>query len=46
MHIIDHPPILRLPGIPDHVTYTWVVMIILTVVAFLASRNVALSAAF
>lgn len=42
MEIIEHPPILRLPGIPDHVTYTWLVMIVLTVVAFVASRNVAL----
>jgi F-type H+-transporting ATPase subunit a len=36
---IEHPPILRLPGIPDHVTYTWLVMIILAVVAFAASRR-------
>jgi F-type H+-transporting ATPase subunit a len=40
--VIEHPPIFRLPGIPDHVTYTWLVMIVLTAVAFLASRNVAL----
>jgi F-type H+-transporting ATPase subunit a len=39
---LDHPPIVHLPGIPDHVTYTWVVMAILAVVAFVASRNVAL----
>jgi F-type H+-transporting ATPase subunit a len=37
--VIEHPPIFRLPGIPDHVTYTWVVMAILTVAAFVASRN-------
>lgn len=42
MDVIEHPPIFRLPGIPDHVTYTWVVMIVLTAVAFLASRNVQL----
>ena len=42
MSIIEHPPIFRLPGIPDHVTYTWVVMAILAVAAFLASRNMAL----
>ena len=42
MDVIEHPPIFRLPGIPDHVTYTWVVMIVLTVVAFLASRNLQL----
>ena len=42
MDVIEHPPIFRLPGIPDHVTYTWLVMIILAGVAFVASRNVAL----
>jgi F-type H+-transporting ATPase subunit a len=40
--VIEHPPIFRLPGIPDHVTYTWLVMIILAGLAFAASRNVAL----
>jgi F-type H+-transporting ATPase subunit a len=40
--VIEHPPIFRLPGIPDHVTYTWVVMAILAIAAFVASRNVAL----
>ncbi len=42
MGAIEHPPIFRLPGIPDHVTYTWLVMLILTGVAFAASRNVQL----
>jgi F-type H+-transporting ATPase subunit a len=42
MSVIDHPPILRLPGIPDYVTYTWVVMILLAGLAFAASRNVQL----
>ena len=42
MEVIEHPPIFRLPGIPDHVTYTWLVMIILAGLAFAASRNVAL----
>jgi F-type H+-transporting ATPase subunit a len=42
MEAIEHPPIFRLPGIPDHVTYTWVVMVILAAVAFAASRNVQL----
>jgi F-type H+-transporting ATPase subunit a len=42
MGVIEHPPIIHLPGIPDHVTYTWLVMIILVGVAFAASRNVAL----
>ena len=42
MEAIEHPPIFRLPGIPDHVTYTWLVMVILAAVAFAASRNVRL----
>ena len=42
MGAIEHAPILRLPGVPDHVLYTWVVMIILIGVAFAASRRVAL----
>lgn len=42
MGAIEHPPILRLPPIPDHVTYTWLVMILLAAVAFAASRHVAL----
>src|SRR2546426_6810084 len=42
MEAIEHPPIVRLPGIPDHVTYTWLVMIILAAVTFAASRNLQL----
>ncbi len=42
MGAIEHPPILHVPGIPDHVLYTWFVMIILVAVSFAASRNVAL----
>lgn len=42
MEIIEHPPIFRIPGIPDHVTYTWIVMAILMLVGFLASRRLAL----
>ncbi len=42
MGALDHPPIVRLPGIPDHVTYTWVVMAILVVMAFVATRRVEL----
>ena len=43
MNVIEHPPLFSLgPTIPDHVTYTWVVMILLTLVAFLASRNIGL----
>jgi F-type H+-transporting ATPase subunit a len=40
--VIEHPPIFRLPGIPDHVTYTWLVMIVLAGLAFAASRNLGL----
>ena len=42
MGAIEHPPIFRLPGIPDHVTYTWLVMVILAAVTFAASRNLQL----
>ena len=42
MDVIEHPPIFRLPGIPDHVTYTWLVMLILTTLAYVASRNIQL----
>ena len=42
MGAIEHPPIFRLPGLPDHVTSTYVVMIILAGVAFIASRHVQL----
>jgi len=42
MEAIEHPPIFHLPGIPDHVTYTWLVMIILAGIAFMASRRLEL----
>ena len=42
MEAIEHPPILRLPGIPDHVTYTWLIMVILAGLTFVASRNLQL----
>jgi F-type H+-transporting ATPase subunit a len=42
VEVIEHPPILRLPGIADHVTYTWLGMIILVVLAVAASRKVEL----
>ena len=42
MDVIEHPPIFSLPGIPDHVTYTWLVMIVLATLAFVASRNLQL----
>jgi hypothetical protein len=40
--VIEHPPIFHLPGIPDHVTYTWITIVLLAVLAFIASRNVQL----
>ncbi|MBM4439253.1 MAG: F0F1 ATP synthase subunit A [Candidatus Rokubacteria bacterium] len=42
MGAIDHPPILRIPGVQDHVLYTFLVMLILVGVSFAASRRVAL----
>ncbi len=42
MGVIEHPPIFHLPGIPDHVTYTWLVMIVLAGLTLAASRNMAL----
>lgn len=42
MGVIEHPPIVRLPGVPDHVAYTWLVMAILLVGAFVAARRAAL----
>jgi F-type H+-transporting ATPase subunit a len=42
MGVIEHPPVFRLPGVPDHVTYTWLAMIVLVALAFAASRRVAL----
>jgi F-type H+-transporting ATPase subunit a len=42
MGVIEHPPVFRLPGVPDHVTYTWIVVVLLVAVAFAASRRAAL----
>ena len=42
MEAIEHPPLFMLPGIPAHVTYTWLVMALLTILAFVASRNLQL----
>jgi F-type H+-transporting ATPase subunit a len=42
MGAIEHPPIVRLPGIPDHVLYTWVVMVILVGLALAATRSLSL----
>jgi F-type H+-transporting ATPase subunit a len=42
MEAIEHPPIFSLPGVPDHVTYTWLVMILLVVASWAATRRAAL----
>lgn len=42
MGAIEHPPIFRLPGVPDHVLYTWIVMLILVGVAWAATRRASL----
>src|SRR5215475_6721157 len=42
MDAIEHPPIFSLPGVPDHVTYTWLIMIFLVVLSWLATRQAAL----
>jgi F-type H+-transporting ATPase subunit a len=39
MELIEHPPIFRIPSIPDQVLYMWIVMGILLVVAFVATRR-------
>jgi F-type H+-transporting ATPase subunit a len=42
MEAIEHPPIFRLPGIPDHVTYTWIAMVILILMGWFATRRLSL----
>ena len=39
MGSLEHPPIFVIPGVPDHVTYTWIVMVILAGLALVASRR-------
>jgi F-type H+-transporting ATPase subunit a len=39
MELIEHPPIFRIPSIPDQVLYTWIVMGILLVVAVVSTRR-------
>jgi len=39
VELIEHPPILRIPSIPDQVLYMWVVMGVLLVVAVVATRR-------
>src|SRR5882672_7462549 len=42
MELIEHPPILRVPHIPDQVLYMWIVMAVLVVVAIVATRRLQL----
>ena len=42
MEAIEHPPLFAIPGIPDHLTYTWIVMVILIGVSVAASRSLQL----
>src|SRR5215470_16082569 len=42
MEIIEHPPIFHIPGIPDQVFYTWVVMAILVIVGVISTRRLAM----
>src|SRR5436189_3074053 len=39
MELIEHPPILRVPHIPDQVLYMWIVMAVLVVVSIVATRR-------
>jgi len=42
MGAIEHPPIVTVPGIPDHVLYTWLAMVALIVLSFVATRHLEL----
>ena len=42
MELIEHPPILRVPHIPDQVLYMWIVMAVLVVVSIVATRRLQL----
>ena len=42
MEIIEHPPIFRIPSIPDQVLYMWIVMGVLLLVAVVATRRLQL----
>ncbi len=39
MGSLEHPPIFVIPGVPDHVTYTWIAMAVLGSLALVASRR-------
>lgn len=42
MGVIEHPPIFTVPGVPEHVLYTWIVMGVLILVSFAATRHLQL----
>ena len=39
MGSLEHPPIFVIPGVPDHLTYTWVAMVLLGLLTLIASRR-------
>jgi F-type H+-transporting ATPase subunit a len=39
MGAIEHPPLFAIPGVPDHIVYTWIAMAILIAVSFAATRR-------
>lgn len=39
MGSLEHPPVFVIPGVPDHVTYTWIAMVVLGSLALVASRR-------
>src|SRR5262245_28633680 len=42
MGAIEHPPIFTIPGVPDHVLYTWIAMAVIIVVSATAVRHLEL----
>jgi F-type H+-transporting ATPase subunit a len=42
MGAIEHPPIFTIPGVAEHIVYTWIAMAILIVVSFAATRHLSL----
>lgn len=42
MEAIEHPPLFAIPGVSDHLTYTWIVMALLIALSVAASRRLQL----
>ena len=42
MGAIEHPPLFAIPGVQHYLVYTWVVMVLLCVVSYLATRRLEL----